>query len=358
MKGDAPGAVEKLKAELAREGGKAIDTHLLMAEALWQVSEGKGSEEALRHYVNAALIAVAAKDTSKEGMIALGHGFALQQMARPAAAKERLARAKELAEADGNANAAAFAQRMLDQVGSMPESEEETTRATWRQFAEAMAAERALVLFLRGTLAAPLDVASQKGISKLRSAGCAKIEFVDVTTAGPDVPEGLQGLSNSKHLEFPQLFVRGGCLSGFVDLPDEELREKLAAAEIELGEPQEAEPCHGTAAFSEGLEPWEVALVEIISQDGAGDWREKAAKLAERGHMDDGKPMKPGEVETAWERLAPLVKDKLETQPEMPCGHSCNTCPTRHSCQLHEAVDDKTQEPAPEAKKVADIEDF
>lgn len=44
-------------------------------------------------------------------------------------------------------------------------------------------------------------------------------------------------------------------------------------------------------------------------------------------------------LEAAWKRLAPLVREKLEKQTEMPCGHSCATCPTRHDCQLHDAVD-------------------
>merc|ERR1712176_1380744 len=95
-------------------------------------------------------------------------------------------------------------------------------------------------------------------------------------------------------------------------------------------------------------EPWEVALVELVSKDGVGDWPGKAERLRELNLCSDasGPAADASALEAAWHRLAPLVKEKLDKQADMPCGHSCNTCPTRHDCQLHDAVG-----------QVADIED-
>lgn len=57
-------------------------------------------------------------------------------------------------------------------------------------------------------------------------------------------------------------------------------------------------------------------------------------------------------MEREWQREAQLVKETIERQPEMAGGHTCNTCPTKHDCQLHDdALDVKTTEeeemPAP-----------
>jgi glutaredoxin-related protein len=368
MSGDPATAIEHLQAELARDGGATVDVHMLLAEALWQKSEGRGDEAALQHYEAAAKLAKGAGDSTKEGMIALGHGFALNMLGRSAAARRRLEHAKALAEADGNKEAAHFASNILQQVGQAdPEAEDSALmRSMWTQFAEAVSADRPAQLFLLGTLARPLDEASSKGVARLRSAGCRQIDFLNVEEPGEHVPEGLQAVSRSPHLTFPQLFLEGKELQGWLDLTAEELRERLQKSGLELGEIPEAEPCHGATAFSDGLEPWEVAVVELVAKEGAGDWLEKAKQLAE--HLpavlaaakapapDLASAASKGELaleaaalEEAWTRLAPIVKDKLDQQPEMPCGHSCATCPTRHDCQLHDAV---------EGGGIRDIEDL
>jgi glutaredoxin-related protein len=351
--GDPDAAAEHLQAELLRE--ESIDAHLLLAEALWQKSRGRGDEAALPHYEAAAKLARAAADATKEGMIALGHGFALNQLGRPSAARARIEYARALAEADGNKQAAQFASSLLRQVGeSTPMTEDsELMRTMWKQFAEAVSATMPAFLFLRGTLARPSDEASSKGVARLRAAGCRHIESLDVDQPGDHVPEGLQGVSKSPHLEFPQLFVEGKELLGWLELTPDELRQRLERAGMELGEVPASEPCHGATAFSDGLEPWEVALVEVVSKEGSGDWDGKAKMLEE--HLpdimaaetesysndipDSNLATGAAALEAAWERLAPLVREKLDKQPEMPCGHSCATCPTRHDCQLHDAVD-------------------
>lgn len=349
--GDAAGAIGHLEEGLTQPGGDTVDAHLLLAEALWQkaAKDGeKGSTVAIQHYEAAAALAKASGDTTKEGMVALGHGFALSQLGEADGARKQLSHARTLAEADGNMGAVSFCDRLLQQVGAPTITPEEAVRATWKQFAETLAAGKSAVLFMRGKLSSPLDEESQRGVAKLRSAGCRRLEVVDVCDpGGAEVPEGLQGLSDSPHLAFPQLFLTGVAVEGWLDTPTaEELRGRLAEAGVELGEPgvePAAEPCHGTGAFADGLEPWEVTLVEFVSKDGAGDWQTKATKLAEKyadtSDTDSALPtFDVPSLEAAWERLAPLVKERLEKQPEMPCGHSCNTCPTRHDCQLHDAV--------------------
>lgn len=364
MSGDPATAVKHLEAELDRS--ESVDVHLLLAEAIWQRSGGKGDEAALPHYEAAAQLAQADGDSTKEGMIALGHGFALNMLGRTAAARKRLEHARDLAEAAGNKEAAQFASNLLLKVDQAePAAEDsELMRSMWNQFAEAVSANKPAQLFLRGTLARPLDEASSKGVSRLRAAGCKQIDSLDVDEPGEHVPEGLQAVSRSPHLEFPQLFVEGKEIPGWLNMTPEELRERLQRAGLELGEIPEAEPCHGATAFSDGLEPWEVALVELVAKDGAGDWVSKAkvleehlpAALAAAKELSAGKDKPTGEfaleaaaLEEAWNRLAPIVKEKLDKQPEMPCGHSCATCPTRHDCQLHDAV---------EGGKIKDIEDL
>jgi glutaredoxin-related protein len=362
LSGDVDAAVQHLQAELVHNGGTSVDAPLLLAEALWQRGGSHGSEEALTHYEAAAKLAQEAGDSMKEGMIALGHGFALSKLGRAVEARSRLEYARDLAENDGNTEAAQFVQNMISQVADASEAivdDSEVTRKTWRQFAEAMAAGKPAQLFLRGSIAAPADDASWRGVSRLRAAGCRHIEYLNVEQPGDFVPEGLQAISRSPHLEFPQLFVEGKELSDWIDMPLEQLRQRLQQAGLSLGEMQGAEPCHGTAAFSDGLEPWEVALVEMVAKDGAADWDAKARaldrhlqdllKATPRQIAADGADVEAATVEAAWRRLAPRVKDRLENQPEMPCGHSCDTCPTRHDCHLHDAL---------EGKSVKDIEDL
>lgn len=347
-RGDFASAIEHFEQALATVETEplakvALDLHLLLAEALWQSSGGRGTERALPHYEAAAALAQAAGDTQREGMVALGHGFALSQLGDAASARGRLAHAKSLAEADGNVGAVQFAERLLAQVGTPPATGEEAVLDAWRQFAESFAAGKPVVLFYRGPSEAPADEASRTAAARLRACGCSGVELVDVCARGPNVPEGFQSLADSPHVVLPQLFLSGKQLPGWEELSSEALREKFVAARVELTEPPPPEPCHGASAFAEGLQPWEVALVKIISKDGAGNWQAIAEQLASRGF--DAALFSPagGEtaaraLEVAWQRLAPDVREKLDSQPEMPCGHSCSTCPTRHDCQLHDAI--------------------
>lgn len=339
-RGDAAGAVRHLTEALKSPGGETVDVHLVLAEALWQEAGARGTTVALPHYEAAAALAAAAGDTTKESMVAMGHGFALAQFGNAAAARSRFLHARALAEKDGNAEGVRFIERMMEQVGGGTASGTEAVQTTWKSFAEAMAAGKPAVVFLCGTFATPTDERSQRGVAKLRAAGCTRLDILNVCDPGTVVPEGLQGIADSSQLVFPQLFVAGSELEDWLELAPERLREILAAADAPLGEPH-VEPCHGTAAFADGLEPWEVALVELVSEKGAGDWPSKLSRLREKGLLNselDG--MDVAFLETAWSRLAPIVREKLEKQPEMPCGHSCSTCPTRHDCQLHDAVGD------------------
>merc|ERR1712242_465926 len=147
------------------------------------------------------------------------------------------------------------------------------------------------------------------------AAGCRHLEGVDECAPGANVPDGLSNLSNSVHLTLPQLYLSGTALEGWLDLPASELREALFSAGVSLDdkstEAEETQPCHGTAAFSAGLQPWEVALVELISQSGANDWPAKAKRLSEISPPEDSASVWPtldaAEVQELWRRLAPMV---------------------------------------------------
>lgn len=306
-----------------------MDTHLLLAEALWQEAGPRGTARVLPHYDAAAELARTSGQDSKvkEDAIALGHGFALSQLGMLKAARKKLKQAKALAETNNNAEAAAFVQRILDQVGERETAAGKVKSDIWQHFTGCMTAGKVLVLFLRGPLSSPFDDASQRGVALLKAVGCKKVDHVDICAREDEI------MSISASLDLPQLFVAGEEVESWLDLSREELRARLLAAGVPLDD-MKTESCHGT--FSEGLEAWEVKLVELVSQSGAGNWEEKVAHFQKHDVQVQGLSAKF--LNEAWERLAPIVREKLEVQPEMPCGHSCNTCPTRHDCQLHDAV--------------------
>ncbi|CAE8592320.1 unnamed protein product [Polarella glacialis] len=333
--GDVVAAVKHLEAAMAEPQGLTLDGHLLMAEALWQQAGSGGTATALPHYEAALKLAREAGDSSKEAAVSLGHGFALLQLGRGLEARETLRRAHALAEEDKNPAAMNFIDGLLKQAEAAMSPQEQSV-ATWQQFAAAFTHKRP-VLFMRGNAKSPGDEASALGVLKLREAGVKSLKVVDVWASGPEVPEGLQTLSNFE-VPFPQLFVQGASVENWTELPAEELTSLLKDNGVLMSEPGEKKPeepgCHGS--FSEGLQPWEVVLVELVSKQGAKDWGPKLQELQERGLEEV--PSDVLELEEAWARLSPIVKEKLEKQPEMPCGHSCNTCPTKHDCQLHDAV--------------------
>eukprot|EP00931_Biecheleriopsis_adriatica_P109044 TRINITY_DN83315_c0_g1_i1.p1 TRINITY_DN83315_c0_g1~~TRINITY_DN83315_c0_g1_i1.p1 ORF type:complete len:368 (-),score=115.77 TRINITY_DN83315_c0_g1_i1:43-1110(-) len=333
QEGQAAAAVELLK-EAAAAGSLDLDGHLLLAEALWQQAGPAGSREALDHYEAARDLARAAADTSKEATVCLGHGFALLQLKEAVEARVKLLRAQELAEADGNAGAVQFIASLLKQAEASMSPAEAAT-ATWQSWAEAYCSSiKRPILFMRGSVKQPLDEGSARGVAKLKEAGVHSMKVVDVYESSVDLPAGLQTYADIA-IEFPQLYLKAAPVKQWLELPVSELRSLLEKSGVVMKEGgEEGEACHG--AFSEGLEPWEVALVELVSKEGAGAWQAKAETLAKRELA--GAPSSAEALEAEWTRLAPLVKEKLEVQPEMPCGHSCNTCPTKHDCQLHDAV--------------------
>ena len=307
--------------------GKALnlDGHLLMAEALWTQAGPGGTRESLKHYEAAELAAGA--DVSKQAAVALGHGWALLQLKDPNA-HGKLAFARDLAQKDGNSAAIDFVDSLLENAKQTDSSTEE---ATWAAFVKASVTSDQPVVFMCGSIHEPLDEASASGVAKLKEAGVKAVKSVNVSETGPELPGGLQTLS-SLSVKLPQLYLKGELVENWMKLDTKDLRNLLSDAGANLRS-EESEPCHGV--FSDGLENWQIRLIDLISKTGLGDWDSKAKEL----QTDFPESPKTGsELEQAWNHLAPLVKDKLEEQQEMPCGHSCNTCPTKHDCQLHDAV--------------------
>ncbi|CAE7207586.1 unnamed protein product [Symbiodinium natans] len=328
--GDAQAAVECLE-RVSKSSGLGLDGHLLMAEALWTRAGPGGTEAALPHYE--AALTLAGSDVSKKATVSLGYGFALLQLKHLPRARQELLKARSLAEEDGNAAAAQFVDSLLQNTESTEAATlDDAAKATWLAFAGAYANDERPVLFMRGTIHEPLDAASAHGVEKLRASGAKSMKVVDLSETGPDLPGGLQTLADVG-IELPQLYLKGAAVEHWMGLETGELRRRLEDSGVAMKDP-DSEPCHGT--FSDGLADWEVALVEMISVSGPGDWEEKAKALTKKGFEDA--PKTAGLLEEAWQKLAPSIKTKLESQPEMPCGHSCNTCPTKHDCQLHDAV--------------------
>ncbi|CAK9086123.1 Uncharacterized protein SCF082_LOCUS40752 [Durusdinium trenchii] len=304
-----------------------LDGHLLMAEALWTMAGPGGTRESLVHYQAAE--AAAGSDISKRAAVALGHGWALMQLKDPSARK-KLDLARTLAQQDGNAAAIQFVDGLLNNENA-DSSDVSSIESTWAAFVAASLGDQQglnAILFMRGSIKEPEDERSALGVMKLKSAGVKAVKAVNVNESGPDLPGGLQTLS-SLAVALPQLYLNGVLVESWLELDEAEFRDLLVRGGAEMNE---MEPCHGV--FSDGLEDWQIHLVELVSKLGSGDWDSKAKELS----SFEAAPKSAEALEQAWEHLAPKVKERLEAQPEMPCGHSCNTCPTKHDCQLHDAV--------------------
>lgn len=288
-----------------------LDGHLLMAEALWMEAGPGGSRESLRHYEAAE--EAAAQDLPRLAAVSLGHGWALLKL-NDVNAKSKLEAARALAEEDGNGAAVQFVKSLLES------SESSNGDSTWDAFVKASVTDEAVV-FMNGSIKEPLDERSSWGVMKLQEAGVKKLRVVNVSESE------LPGQRLSDSIELPQLYVKQREVKDWLTVRTAELRDLLMDAGVEL----EAQPCHG--AF-DGLEEWQAKLVELVARSGATDWDSKLNEVQNLKHS----PQTTKALAEEWERLAPLVKEKLSDQPEMPCGHSCNTCPTKHDCQLHDAV--------------------
>jgi len=105
-----------------------------------------------------------------------------------------------------------------------------------------------------------------------------------------------------------------------------------------LDRPQDAQPCRAPCegGLPETASELERELVALVSREGAGGWSAKASELQARGFAAAG----AGALQELWVSLAPQLREAVETDAAMACGHSCSTCPTRHDCQLHGALKD------------------
>eukprot|EP01065_Artemidia_motanka_P041993 TRINITY_DN5541_c2_g1_i1.p2 TRINITY_DN5541_c2_g1~~TRINITY_DN5541_c2_g1_i1.p2 ORF type:complete len:281 (+),score=71.99 TRINITY_DN5541_c2_g1_i1:270-1112(+) len=115
---------------------------------------------------------------------------------------------------------------------------------------------------------------------------------------------------------------------------------------------QKEQQCVGKgSAKGLGLGVVDQAVVELVAMEGAGQWERIAAMLpekireitaadAEGGVQARVEQLTPEDVERRWQEIAPAVKERLSHNPEMPCGHTCGTCPTRDSCHLHTDLED------------------
>ena len=82
-----------------------------------------------------------------------------------------------------------------------------------------------------------------------------------------------------------------------------------------------------------GFSAVEQTLVRIVSQSGVADWSSIADKMSEAGGS-----WSAIEAEMLWKTLEPRVREVLESNPTMGCGHSCSNCPTKDTCKLHDSL--------------------
>lgn len=121
-----------------------------------------------------------------------------------------------------------------------------------------------------------------------------------------------------------------------------EFLERFVASATPLRRAVDKKPCKapcegGLSATASGLER---ALVALVSKHGAGDWAAKAIELSRQGLDGASGTLDAQELETLWESLKPELRETVDSDAQMSCGHSCSTCPTRHDCQLHDALAD------------------
>eukprot|EP00441_Pelagodinium_beii_P016297 CAMPEP_0197658378 /NCGR_PEP_ID=MMETSP1338-20131121/45205_1 /TAXON_ID=43686 ORGANISM="Pelagodinium beii, Strain RCC1491" /NCGR_SAMPLE_ID=MMETSP1338 /ASSEMBLY_ACC=CAM_ASM_000754 /LENGTH=329 /DNA_ID=CAMNT_0043234959 /DNA_START=37 /DNA_END=1026 /DNA_ORIENTATION=- len=96
-------------------------------------------------------------------------------------------------------------------------------------------------------------------------------------------------------------------------------------------------PCEGGS----GLSKLESEILALVAKEGASNWEEKLCSLQAVGLKgEDGLELTPDALHQTWLRIAPQIKKATEADEEMACGHSCSTCPTRHECQVHDALKD------------------
>eukprot|EP00040_Diaphanoeca_grandis_P004413 m.28609 g.28609 ORF g.28609 m.28609 type:complete len:264 (+) comp15944_c0_seq1:91-882(+) len=104
-------------------------------------------------------------------------------------------------------------------------------------------------------------------------------------------------------------------------------------------------------------------LIQLVARDGSQDWNKLATEF-KKLCKDESNPANTGSDTTAendkghqsietptdhvtaaylkqrWETLKPTLQAEFSDQDkERACGHSCGSCPTRSTCQLHDALD-------------------
>lgn len=90
-----------------------------------------------------------------------------------------------------------------------------------------------------------------------------------------------------------------------------------------------------------GLDKEGAAMMDIVAREGApsepGGWAHKAHEIAERSGESEKTAQ---ELFDKWKNVvAGKIKEGLKANPTLPCGHTCNTCPTKDTCHLHDIED-------------------
>ena len=254
--------------------------HLRQAEILWKESK---TAEALDEYNYALQLTV--NNETKYGEILLGKGYAIlnstdstivNNKALQLEGIQNLEKAKEISIKLGNDRAAAFVQKIIDQKGK---------------------------LHVHDT-----DSGSGNGSGSGSGDGCCK--------QGDNQPE-----DNTT------------CFA------HDDVGKNAAAAAA-------AAVVSATMTANKSNNQWsedmDERLISLVAKLGVHQWEEVSIAMKELEEEVESH-LSVQVLQERWAVLKPFVKHELEHGDGMnkkrKCGHSCNTCPTRSTCELHAAVD-------------------
>mmetsp|Transcript_71382 Transcript_71382/g.190257 ORF Transcript_71382/g.190257 Transcript_71382/m.190257 type:complete len:389 (-) Transcript_71382:77-1243(-) len=374
-KGDVVGAVAALDGAM---GEGVVPLRLQLADSLFRSGERNGSVDQYK----AALEAIRKeRNEEMEGQILVGMAFTMLQSEDGDGAEEALEalqKALTLAEKSGHPGQQMFLQRMIaqakdriEQAAGKDKAEDEIVSkesgvpkqiedTTLMACVEGLVHRAPLVLLMNGT---PDQVKCQQSLAVVKALVESSILFdtFDVATKqGEAIKPWLKQVYECDPKEIPLIFLKGKLFGGaekVLACKEDGSLEKLlvegGAKKTEDGEDHpwngkisqaaecEPRPCDGSHFEWAELGETAGALVELIAKVGPGAWDTKAEALSGRGLKGpDGEELTAELVQKIWEEVAPRVKQRLEAKPEMECGHSCNTCPTKDECGLHGALDD------------------
>jgi hypothetical protein len=278
---------------------KQLALHLSNAETYWKESR---TQEALEQYDLA--LQLTSTNESKTGEILLGRGYAILNSSDPTVVQDQalqrqglhnLETAKEISVKLGNDRAALFVQQIIDQKGKLHVH----------------------------------DTAGGK-----KSGGCCKEE----SKANENEGDEHHCSSHDAVAKTSAAAAAAAAAAALVDMGT----DMAAGLPPQPSSPDNAGGVGGDGGGGRWTSAMDERLISLVAKLGVKRWEEVSMALKE---LEEGVAVlfSVQQLEQRWAYLKPFVKYELEhgdgMDKERSCGHTCNTCPTRSTCELHDAVD-------------------